>query len=166
MKLAALAPDGSAWNEAALHSLGADCISWEADGPVVAPDLDLSGYAASAGAASKTALLAYAAAARYAKEIAGLTVAGVAVATDRVSQAQITGAWATVQANPGAVIQWKAADGSWSSLNASQITALANAISAHVQACFAAEATLDAAINASPPTVTATAAIDAAFAAL
>lgn len=111
-------------------------------------------------------LVAYAAAARYAKETGGITTSGIMIDTSRAGQALITGAWATVQAQPSATIQWKAADGTWAALNATQITAVATAVTNHVQACFAAEAALDAAINAAPPTVTSKAQIDAAFAAV
>lgn len=85
-------------------------------------------------------LRAYAASARYAKETGGITVNGAPIATDRASQALITGAWATTQINPAAVIQWKGADGTFVSLGAKAITGLASAVTAHVQACFAAEA--------------------------
>lgn len=119
-----------------------------------------------AGQYTPVQLLAYAAAARYAKETGGITVNGIGIDTSRGSQALITGAWATVQVQPNATIQWKAADGTWAALNATQITALATAVTNHVQACFAAEAALDAAINAAPPTVTSRAQVDAAFAAV
>ena len=111
-------------------------------------------------------LLAYAANARFNKEIAGLTVDGSAIATDRGTQAQVTGAYNFLTANPSLTLQWKAADGSWATVNLAAITAIANAIAGHVQACFAAEATLDAGINATPATVTTFAQIDAAIAAV
>lgn len=48
MILNALDPSGNPWNEAALHALGADTISYPpGSGPVVSPDIDLAGYAAS-----------------------------------------------------------------------------------------------------------------------
>jgi hypothetical protein len=111
-------------------------------------------------------LLAYAAAARFAKETGGITFNGAAVQTDRETQAQLSGAYNYVQVAPSATIQWKQADGSFISLNAAAITAVATAVAVHVQACFGAEATLAAGINASPPMVTTKAAIDAAFAAI
>jgi len=124
----------------------------------------IGAYGLSISAAA--ALVAYAASARFAKETGGITISGSPVQTDRSSQAQLTGAYAYVQVVPAAVIQWKQADGSFVSLNATAIAAVATAVAAHVQACFAEEATLVAAINAVPPTVTSKAQIDAAFAAI
>lgn len=110
-------------------------------------------------------LAAYAASARYKKEVGGIVVSGATVQTDRGSQAQLTGAYNFVQANPSASIQWKQADGSFVELSAEQITAIALAVAGHVQGCFAKEAEVLAGINAEPATITTTAQIDAAFAA-
>ncbi|MGI3900522.1 MAG: DUF4376 domain-containing protein [Janthinobacterium lividum] len=115
----------------------------------VAPPVDLKAYAASA---------------RYTKETAGITVNGAAIATDRASQALITGAWATTQINPSATIQWKGSDGTFVTLDAKAITGLAAAVTAHVQACFAAEAQVGKDIASGK--VKATADVDAAFAAV
>lgn len=111
-------------------------------------------------------LSAYAANARYNKETGGITVSGIAVPTDRQTQAQLTGAFNYVGVTPSATIQWKLADGAFVALDAAQITAIATAVAVHVQACFAAEATLYVGIAASPPTITTFAQIDAAFAAI
>jgi Domain of unknown function (DUF4376) len=111
-------------------------------------------------------LIAYAAAARYNVETSGITVSGIKIATDRDSQALITGAWAMVQQTPTATIQWKGSDGSWTTINAAQITGIAMAVSTHVQTCFSAEQACDTAINAVPPTITTTAQIDAVMAAI
>jgi hypothetical protein len=113
---------------------------------------------------SSGGLTAYAAAARYAKETGGITVSGVAMPTDRETQAQLSGAYAYVQATPAATIQWKLANGSFASLTAAEIIAIATAVAAHVQACFAAEATVVAEIAAG--TMTTKAQIDSAFAAV
>ena len=89
----------------------------------------------------------YAAARRYAVETGGIVISGVAVATDRASQAMLAGAFAFANQNPEATIQYKAASG-WVSLTHDQVVAIANAVGAHVQACFAAEHAVDAAIAA------------------
>ncbi len=60
-------------------------------------------------------------------------------------------------------MKFKAASG-WIELTAEQIKAVALAVFAHVQACFAAEDAADAGINAAPPTITTLAEVDAAFA--
>ena len=108
-------------------------------------------------------LRAYAASARYARETAGITVGTAPIATDRDSQGMITGAWAAAQINPSISVAWKTTSG-WVSINAAQIEAIATAVLNHVQACFAAEQQVDAAITAG--TVTTTAQVDAAFAAV
>jgi hypothetical protein len=87
------------------------------------------------------------AAIRYARETGGITVNGVAVATDLVSQAKINGALALVQVQPATSIKWKAAAG-FVTLDAAAVQAVALAVGRHVQACFAREAQLTDEINA------------------
>lgn len=117
--------------------------------------------AAIAAAASPSALKAHAAARRYAREVGGIVVGGVSIDTSRESQAKIAGAHAYVQASPAATVDFKATSG-WVTLTAATVTAIALAVAAHVQACFAAEKTVDAAIDAG--TITTTAEVDAAMA--
>lgn len=88
----------------------------------------------------------YAADKRWRVETGGITVGGVPVATDRESQSLITGAHAYVQINPGVTIKYKSGAG-FIDLDAATVTAVATAVAAHVQACFAAEADLSAAIT-------------------
>jgi hypothetical protein len=104
-------------------------------------------------------LTAYAAAKRFAVETGGIAVDGSHIATDRASQSLITGAYNYVKENPDATVNFKTPNG-FVQLTASQMVVIANAVAAHVQACFAAEGTVDAAINAG--TITTTAEIDAA----
>ena len=108
-------------------------------------------------------LAAYAADARWRRETGGVVVDGTAIGTDRESQAMLAGAHAYVVATPGATITWKSENG-FVMLDAAAVTALAAAVGAHVQACFAAEAAVVAAIAAG--TITTPAEIDAAFAAI
>lgn len=110
-------------------------------------------------------LKAYAAAARYAKETAGIAVGNAQIATDRDSQGMVAGAYAYVQANPSVTTNFKTASG-FVSLSAAQITSIAMAVGGHVQACFAAEAQVDSGLSASPPTIKSTADVDAVFAAI
>lgn len=116
-----------------------------------------------AAAYTKVQLAAYSAEARYNLETKGITVSGAAVATDRDSQAMINGAYNLVQANPATVVQFKT-DAGFVSMNAAAVTALAVAVGTHVQAAFAAEATVDAQITAG--TITAPAGVDAVYAAV
>lgn len=92
-------------------------------------------------------LLAYAADKRGRVETGGIVVNGAAIDTSRDSQAMISGAFAYSQANPDKLIKFKAASG-WTTLDAATVAAIATAVGDHVQACFAAEEEVAAAIEA------------------
>ncbi|MCV6429375.1 DUF4376 domain-containing protein [Pseudomonas aeruginosa] len=81
------------------------------------------------------------AARRYQAETAGIIVNGMALPTDRDSQALVTGAALAAWMDQDYTCQWKTADG-FVALAAQQIIALASAMRAHVQACFDREAAL------------------------
>ena len=83
-------------------------------------------------------LYAYAASKRFAVETGGTVLNGMQIMTDRASQSLITGAYNYVQANPDVLVKFKTAAG-FVEVTATQITAIANAVGAHVQASFAAE---------------------------
>jgi len=104
-------------------------------------------------------LPAYAAAKRFEVETGGITISGAAIDTSRDSQSMITGAYTYSQAHPEQTILFKAQSG-WVTLDAPTMAAIATAVGAHVQACFAAENAVQAAITAG--TITTTAEIDAA----
>lgn len=149
-----IASEADLWG--VVHPLMPDLTpDWLFDGVTFVPP--------AAGAYSKAQLKAYAAARRYAVEVGGLTIDAKPIATDRASQAMIAGAYNYVAASPSAVIQYKTETG-FVELTAAEITAIATAVGAHVQMCFAKEAEVAAAIDAA--TVVALAEIDAAFAAL
>lgn len=97
----------------------------------------------------KAEKLAALAARRYAVETGGMTLPdGTKVATDRESQALITGAYSGVAA--GAVtgnVIFKALSG-WATMNPAQLKALFAMVTQHVQACFNREGVLAAQINA------------------
>ena len=103
-------------------------------------------------------LKAYAAQKRWQVEAGGIVVAGVAVATDDRSMALINGTVGYLDDGGTGPIKFKAASG-WVDVDAATILAIKQAIGAHIQACFAAEAAVDAAIDAG--TITSIAAIDA-----
>lgn len=84
---------------------------------------------------------------RWQAEVAGITVNGMAVATDRDSQSLITGAALAAMRDPAYVCRWKTAAG-FVELNAEQLTAVADTVRAHVQACFDREAELLAELSA------------------
>ncbi len=112
---------------------------------------------------TKEELTAYAADARWRKEVGGITVAGVPVATDDRSKQMIIGARIAADADANWTSQWVGADGSIYPINAAAIVAISDAVQAHVNACFATFASVKTEIDAG--TITTNAEIDAAFAA-
>ena len=96
----------------------------------------------------KAAKRAEIAAARYAAETGGCTVDGVTIATDRGSQALLTAAVVTARLDPEFKTRWKCADGRFVMLDAMQLRAIGDAVTAHVEACFAREAELIELIDA------------------
>ncbi|MFD2677988.1 DUF4376 domain-containing protein [Camelimonas lactis] len=103
---------------------------------------------------SQADLAAYAADKRWQAETGGITVAGVPVATDDRSKTMIMGARIKADADSSYTVGWKGADGSFVSLTAPQIIAISDAVLAHVDACFAAEAAVAAAITDGTVTTT------------
>lgn len=87
------------------------------------------------------------AAARYEAETAGTTVNGITIDTGRDSQALITGAALAAILDPEYSLNWKTT-GVFVHLSAPEIIAAAQAVRAHVQACFDHEGELVAQINA------------------
>ena len=87
----------------------------------------------------KQALMNRIARTRYGHETGGTTVDGMHVATDRQSQALITGAFSSAkdakETGEAWSIRWKSPAG-WVELNADQMIDLGRAVRAHVQACF------------------------------
>lgn len=94
--------------------------------------------------AEKVAALA---ARRYEAEIGGVTVGGIAVATDDRAKIMIAGARIKAEVDPNATFRWKTAAG-FVDLMAAQLIAISDAVLAHVQACFDREAELAAEIDA------------------
>lgn len=85
--------------------------------------------------------------ARYSAETGGITFAGAAIRTDRESQSLITGAALAATQDPGYSVVWKV-EGGFVTLTAEQIIAAAQAVRAHVEACFVREAELSSAVDA------------------
>ena len=81
------------------------------------------------------------AARRYDSETAGITRNGMFIDTGRDSQALITGAALSAMLDPTYVCNWKTSDG-FVQLDAQTLIGIAQAIRAHVQACFDREAVL------------------------
>jgi hypothetical protein len=98
-------------------------------------------------AKAKEAKKAEIAQARYNTEIAGVTINGVSIKTDRESQGLITGAALKAMQDSTYVCKWKGIDG-FVELTAPQIIAIADAVRQHVQGCFDREAELQPLIEA------------------
>lgn len=90
----------------------------------------------------------YAADKRWRVETGGVSVGGIAVHTDDRSKMMIMGARVKAAADPQFTTQWKTIDGAFVTIDAPTVVALSDAVLAHVDACFAAEATVLAAIEA------------------
>jgi hypothetical protein len=89
---------------------------------------------------------------RFNKETGGITLAGQHVETDRSTVAQLTSAWALVQVDPSATIDWKRPNG-WITHSRVSLNAVLVGIGAHIRACFAREkfhAEQIAALNTGP----------------
>jgi hypothetical protein len=72
----------------------------------------------------------------------GIYVAGIPVGTDDQSQSRIMGAAIAAMLDPGYSVDWKGTDGVFVTLTGSHVIGVAQAIRAHVQACFDREAAL------------------------
>ena len=108
-------------------------------------------------------LATYAKAKRDETEAAGITVNGIAVASDPDSQTRVANAYSGMQVTGATSIRFKATSG-FIVLTFDQVKAVGSALFAHTQACFDAESQVDAGLTASPPTITTEAQVDAIFA--
>lgn len=76
---------------------------------------------------------------RWTREVSGVTLNGTRIATDRESQALITGAYVSLKDGLRTSVDFKTASGTWIQLGIDEITPIAVAVSAHVQQCFSLE---------------------------
>ena len=132
--------------------------------PPPAGEVDTRPYAAPVLTA-KADLVAYAATARYYKQVAGINYANARIDTHAAEISNITSIYNGAQASGATSINYKAQTGFITLAIADFKTMLANA-TAHVQACFTTEQQVDAGINANPATIGTMDQIDAAFAAI
>ncbi len=93
-------------------------------------------------AASKIAPAVLIANARYQHEVAGTTVAGVKVFTDRDTQNKLTAAALRASRDSTYGVDWKLSDGTFVNLTAVEIIAVADGVGDYVQACYTREAVL------------------------
>jgi hypothetical protein len=106
-------------------------------------------------------LIAYAADLRWRREIGGITVAGVPLATDDRAKLMITGARVAAMADPSWSTVWHGSDSQVYPVDAAAMITISDAVQAHVNAGFATFAAVKNAIEAG--TIKTTAAIDASF---
>ncbi len=141
--------------------------SINAHGQIVTfPDPTTEQRAANAARATARKLPGYVSQQANALRNGGITVTGIPVGTDTASIPLLTGAHDYLQANPSATVQFVISPAQAVTLTAVQVGAMWAAVVAFVQACFAAEASANAQVMASPPTITDTAQVDALFAAV
>lgn len=84
---------------------------------------------------------------RYRREIGGISVSGMLIDTSDRSKTLINGSALKALRNAEYVLSWKTADG-FIDLQASQVLAIADAVSEYVQACFNREKDLLLALDA------------------
>ena len=108
-------------------------------------------------------LTEYAAAKRWEKEVGGIEINGLTVATDDRSKTMISGARVAAMADPNFTTAWKGSGGEFVPLDASAVVAISDMVLAHVSNCFVIEAQVLADILAGA--ITTVEQIDAAFAA-
>lgn len=96
---------------------------------------------------AKALKLAELATARYREETGGIIVGGVTIATDRESQAMLTGAYVSLKQGLVEAVNWKGDDG-WVPSTLAEIEPIAQAVGQHVQACFTREKGLAAQVTA------------------
>ena len=134
-------------------------------GPAPAPgDPDTRLYAAPVLTA-KVDLIAYAASARYYKQIAGINYMNAQIDTHPAEVTNVSSILAGATAGSQSSITYKASSG-FITLTLSQLSTMLANMNTHVQACYAAELSVDNGINANPATIGTTTQIDTIFSAI
>jgi len=129
---------------AAWRAAGNAATPWPRDGAGVQTDAALQEVLTPFGL--WVDLSAYAADKRWRVETGGIVVSGAPIATDDRSKTMLMGARIKADADPQYSVGWKT-DAGFVSLTAAQIVGISDAVLAHVDACFAAEATVRAGIE-------------------
>lgn len=81
----------------------------------------------------------YAAAKRWEKEVGGIVVNGIPVATDDRSKIMITGIHNAAKGDPEFTTRWKCPDGSFVEVDSANAIAIGEAVLTHIACCFAVE---------------------------
>lgn len=85
---------------------------------------------------------------RFDAEVAGVTVQGVGVHTDRTTQMKLTAATLRALRDATYTVEWKTTSGSFITLDSEAISGLADVVGDYVQACYTRESELVNALNA------------------
>lgn len=120
-----------------------------------------------AGAYTKPQLTGYSANARYNHASGGVIITSlspVSFLSDPVSRNTMASALDYANAHTGTTVHWKMSDGTFITLNQTQLTTLVNDVAGFVQSCFTCESNTATSINAG--SITTLAAIDSAYAAI
>lgn len=147
--------------------LGGLPISWTHDGTLVPGDELTPAQLATlqqvydAHDADYVDLVDFAADLRWRREVGGITVAGIPVATDDRAKMMIIGARVAAQVVPGWSTVWHGTDGNSYPLDAAAMIAISDAVQAHVNAGFATFAAVKEQIAAG--TITTVEQVEAAF---
>ena len=72
----------------------------------------------------------------------GISIGGMPVATDDISQGRLAGAALAAMLDPDYTVRWKGRDGAFINLGGQQLIGIASTVRAHVQACYDHEANL------------------------
>jgi hypothetical protein len=111
-----------------------------------------------------TGLLAYSADKRWQTVTGGMTINGMSIQTDDQTRQVLTSAVVLAQLNPTTMIQWKTSTGDFVELTSGQVIVMGQTVATHTQYCYTTESNLAQQIQATPPTVTTKAQVDAAYA--
>jgi hypothetical protein len=156
-----------AWSSAAAGFVDADdaaaYVAWLESGGGPTPIGSLAELTDVFAAQHPAGMLAtYAADKRWKKEVGGITVSGVPVATDDRSKQMILGARVAADADDNFATEWVGTDGNIYPLTAEQVVGISNAVLVHVASCFQIFATVMEEIESGA--ITTREEIDAAFA--
>lgn len=85
---------------------------------------------------------------RYACEVGGVTMGGMAINTSREAQALLGNAVLSMREGHITSVDWKLASGQFVTLTMAELVLMARAVAVHVQTCFTAEKQLRARVQA------------------
>ena len=85
---------------------------------------------------------------RWKAEVSGVQIYGATITTDRGSQSALNNANLALQSGAVQSVSWKAANETWLDLDATEMAAVVQAVTAHVENCFTTEKQLVSLVKA------------------